>query len=65
LNFTDILESQKENEWSVGKVLAIEGKKYDDLDEIIATYVEPTAQNFSEAMSHAKFRKATLTEMCT
>ncbi|KAJ3327060.1 Transcription elongation factor SPT6 [Blyttiomyces sp. JEL0837] len=59
----DIQESKKENEWSLGKLLSIDGKNYDDLDEIIATYIEPLSYNFNEAMNHQKFRKATLNEM--
>ncbi|KAI9338069.1 SH2 domain-containing protein [Zopfochytrium polystomum] len=59
----DVLESNKENEWSLGKTLTIEGRKFDDLDEIIATYIEPLFRNFVEAMSHPKFRKSDLKDM--
>ncbi|KAJ3413177.1 Transcription elongation factor spt6 [Chytridiales sp. JEL 0842] len=59
----DIVESQKENEWSVGRVLTIDGKNYDDLDEIIAMYIEPIAQNFNDAMSHSKFRRMPRSDM--
>ncbi|KAI8609210.1 SH2 domain-containing protein [Chytriomyces sp. MP71] len=58
----DILETKKENEWTLGKTLVIEGKKFDDLEEIIAMYVEPMAQHFAEARKHVKYRNEGLEE---
>lgn len=58
-----MVESNKENDWAVGKTLTIDGKKFDDLDEIIAMYIEPLFRNFSDAISHAKFRKSDLEDM--
>ncbi|KAI9353802.1 SH2 domain-containing protein [Obelidium mucronatum] len=58
----DILETNKDNEFTLGKTLIIDGKKYDDLEEIVATYVEPMAQYFSEARRHVKYRNDTVDE---
>ncbi|KAJ1562734.1 Transcription elongation factor spt6, partial [Cladochytrium tenue] len=59
----DVVESNKENEWSLGKVLSIEDNKFDDLDEIIAMYIEPLFRNFNEAVQHPKFKLADLKSM--
>ncbi|KAJ3133972.1 Transcription elongation factor spt6 [Physocladia obscura] len=56
----DILETNKENEWTLGKTLIIEKKKFDDLEEIIATYIEPMALHFTEARKHPKYRSTSL-----
>ncbi|KAJ3075872.1 Transcription elongation factor spt6 [Podochytrium sp. JEL0797] len=56
----DILETNKENEWTLGKTLVIDGKKFDDLEEIIATYIEPMARFFSEARKSPKYRNDNL-----
>ncbi|KAI8851999.1 hypothetical protein BC829DRAFT_441013 [Chytridium lagenaria] len=45
----EIAESQKENEWSVGK--------------IIAMYLEPMASHFETAVKHVKFKKFSPREM--
>ncbi|ORY42146.1 hypothetical protein BCR33DRAFT_698681 [Rhizoclosmatium globosum] len=58
----DILETNKENEWALGKTLIIDGKKFDELEEIIATYIEPMAMYFSDAKKHIKYRSDTLEE---
>ncbi|KAJ3101887.1 Transcription elongation factor spt6 [Phlyctochytrium planicorne] len=60
----DISESRKENEWSVGKVLTVENKQYDDLDEIVATYIEPMGAFFNEVTQHPKFKRLPYKEMC-
>ncbi|KAJ3244632.1 Transcription elongation factor spt6 [Chytriomyces hyalinus] len=56
----DILETNKDNEWTLGKTLMIEGKKFDDLEEIVAMYVEPMAQHFADARKHVKFQSGSL-----
>ncbi|KAJ3383360.1 Transcription elongation factor spt6 [Entophlyctis sp. JEL0112] len=56
----DILETNKDNEWTLGKTLIIDKKKFDDLEEIIAMYIEPMAVHFAEAKKHVKYRKDSL-----
>ncbi|KAJ3115596.1 Transcription elongation factor spt6 [Phlyctochytrium bullatum] len=59
----DIAERRKENEWSVGKELTVEGKQYEDLDEVIAMHIEPIAALFAEAVQHQKFKRLGLNDM--
>ncbi|PHH71576.1 hypothetical protein CDD82_6436 [Ophiocordyceps australis] len=54
----DVLEMQKENEFSVGKLLRVGGKyTYSDLDELIVDHVKATARKVEELMRHDKFQK--------
>jgi len=60
----DVLELQKENEFSVGKVLRIQGKfSYTDLDELINDHVKAMAKKVEEMMRHEKFRKGSRSEL--
>lgn len=53
----DVLELQKENEFSLGKQLRIGSKyNYSDLDELIVEHVKAMARKVSEMMQHEKFR---------
>lgn len=53
----DVLELQKENEFSVGKLLRIGGKyTYSDLDELIVDHVKAMAKKVSEMMQHEKYQ---------
>lgn len=53
----DVLELQKETEFSVGKVLRVGGKyNYSDLDELIVDHVKAMAKKVDELMRHEKFR---------
>ncbi|KAK0614146.1 SH2 domain-containing protein [Immersiella caudata] len=53
----DVLELQKENEFSVGRVLRVGGKyNYSDLDELIVDHVKAMAKKVDELMRHDKFR---------
>lgn len=52
----DVLEMQKENEFSVGKLLRIGKYTYSDLDELIVEHVKATARKVEELMRHDKFQ---------
>ena len=52
----DVLELDKENEFSLGKTLRIGGKyTYSDLDELIALHVKAMARKVDEMTGHEKF----------
>lgn len=54
----DVLELQKENEFTVGKQLRIAGKyNYSDLDELIVDHVKAMAKKVDEMMQHEKYQK--------
>jgi transcription elongation factor SPT6 len=53
----DVLELDKENEYSVGKILKIGGLwTYTDLDELIVNHVKAMARKVNEMMRHEKFQ---------
>lgn len=53
----DVLELQKDNEFSVGKSLRIGGKyTYSDLDELIVDHVKAMAKKVLEITGHEKFQ---------
>ncbi|KAF8864925.1 transcription elongation factor Spt6 [Acephala macrosclerotiorum] len=53
----DVLELQKDNEFSVGRQLRIGGKfNYSDLDELIVDHVKAMAKKVDEMMQHEKFQ---------
>ncbi|KAI9813582.1 MAG: Transcription elongation factor spt6 [Pycnora praestabilis] len=59
----DVLELDKENEFSVGKTLKISGKyTYSDLDELIVNHVKAMAKKIDEMMLHEKFHSTTQKE---
>jgi transcription elongation factor SPT6 len=54
----DVLELQKDNEFSVGKTLRVGGKyTYSDLDELIVDHVKAMAKKVDELTQHEKFQK--------
>ncbi|KAA8571494.1 hypothetical protein EYC84_001494 [Monilinia fructicola] len=54
----DVLELQKENEFSVGRQLRIGNKyNYSDLDELIVDHVKAMSKKVEEMMLHEKFQK--------
>lgn len=60
----DVLELQKENEFSVGKTLRVGGKyTYSDLDELMVDHVKATARKVGEMMRHDKFQLGSRTEL--
>ncbi|KAI2470919.1 transcription elongation factor Spt6 [Annulohypoxylon bovei var. microspora] len=59
----DVLELQKETEFSVGKTLRIGGKyTYTDLDELIVEHVKAMAKKVDEMMGHEKFKKGSVAD---
>jgi transcription elongation factor SPT6 len=53
----DVLELDKENEFSVGKKLKVWGSyMYSDLDELIVNHVKAMARKVDEMMQHEKFQ---------
>ncbi|KAK7746295.1 Transcription elongation factor spt6 [Cytospora paraplurivora] len=60
----DVLELQKENEFSVGRLLRVGGKHtYTDLDELIVEHVKGMARKVAEMMQHEKFQKGSKAEL--
>ena len=41
LSHEEIFEEEKDNQFSLGKKLRISDEEFEDLDEVIARYVEP------------------------
>ncbi|KAK6604653.1 transcription elongation factor spt6 [Botrytis cinerea] len=59
----DVLELQKENEFSLGRQLRINNKyNYSDLDELIVDHVKAMSRKVEEMMLHEKFQKGSRTD---
>lgn len=59
----DVLELQKESEFSVGKILRVGGKyTYSDLDELIVDHVKAMAKKVNEMMQHEKYQSGSKSE---
>jgi len=52
----DIVEEDKPNRWSLGKKLKIGEETFDDLNEIIVTYVDPIIMHSQWVTKHHKFK---------
>ncbi|XP_076825036.1 transcription elongation factor SPT6-like [Clavelina lepadiformis] len=52
----DIKEEKKENAFSLGKSLWIGNEEFEDLDEIMARYIQPMAANARDLVSHKNYR---------
>lgn len=62
---TDVLELDKQNEFSLGRTLKIGGRySYSDLDELIVSHVRAMARKVEEMIAHERY-KSTPEEMCT
>ncbi|KAI1178650.1 transcription elongation factor SPT6 [Nemania sp. FL0916] len=60
----DVLELDKETEYTLGRQLRIGGKwQYSDLDELIADHVKAMARKVDELMGHEKFKKGSLADL--
>lgn len=59
----DVLELQKENEFSVGRLLRVGKFNYTDLDELIVEHVQAMARKVAEMMQHEKFQKGSRNEL--
>ncbi len=55
----DVMELDKESEYSLGRVLRIEGMgSYSDLDELIVNHVKPMVHMVEMMMNHEKYKGA-------
>lgn len=52
----DVLELDKENEYSVGRTLRVGKFSYSDLDELIVLHVKAMAKKVTEMMADEKFQ---------
>lgn len=52
----DVLELEKENDFSVGKTLKVGRDKYSDLDELIELHIKAMAKKVDEMMADEKFQ---------
>ncbi|KAK3373283.1 SH2 domain-containing protein [Lasiosphaeria ovina] len=60
----DVLELQKENEFSVGRSLRVGSKyQYSDLDELIVDHVKAMAKKVDELVQHEKFQKGSRADL--
>jgi transcription elongation factor SPT6 len=60
----DVLELQKENEFSVGRTLRVGGKyTYSDLDELIVDHVKAMSKKVDELIQHEKFQKGSRADL--
>ncbi|KAI0393291.1 transcription elongation factor SPT6 [Xylariaceae sp. FL0594] len=60
----DVLELDKETEYTLGRQLRIAGKyQYSDLDELIVDHVKAMAKKVDEMMGHEKFKKGSLADL--
>ncbi|KAL5612202.1 hypothetical protein BROUX41_000258 [Berkeleyomyces rouxiae] len=60
----DVVELQKENEFSVGKTLRIGGKfTYTDLDELIVEHVKSMAKKVEQLMRNDKFHRGSRADL--
>ncbi|KAK0728681.1 SH2 domain-containing protein [Lasiosphaeria miniovina] len=60
----DVLELQKENEFSVGRSLRVGSKyQYSDLDELIVDHVKAMARKVDELVQHEKFQKGSRADL--
>lgn len=51
----EVKEENKDTPWTLGHTLFIGNQKFEDLDEIIARYVDPLINYCREVMSHVKY----------
>ncbi|KAL2836773.1 transcription elongation factor spt6 [Aspergillus pseudoustus] len=61
----DVLELDKENEFSVGRTLKVGGRfTYSDLDDLIFNHVKAMAKKVDEMMLHEKYQEGTKDTTC-
>lgn len=54
----DVKESNKDNNWSIGRILHIGNENFEDLDEIIARYIDPLYMHLEDAVMYPKYISA-------
>jgi transcription elongation factor SPT6 len=52
----DVLEKNKPNEYSLGRILSVGKFSYSDLDDLIINHVKAMARKFDEMQMHEKYR---------
>ncbi|CAO1627387.1 unnamed protein product [Sympodiomycopsis kandeliae] len=52
----DVLELEKENEYSLGKILRVMGVTYNDLDELVVNHINPMAKMVEMMVNHEKYK---------
>lgn len=56
----DVLELDKDNEYSVGKILRVGGKySYSDLDELWVNHIQTMTRKINDMMAHEKYQNGT------
>lgn len=60
----DVVELEKENDYALGSKLQIGDQTFEDLDELIVTYVEAIAKKVDELMGHHKYKAGGLSKLC-
>uniref|UniRef100_A0A0N4ZX03 SH2 domain-containing protein n=1 Tax=Parastrongyloides trichosuri TaxID=131310 RepID=A0A0N4ZX03_PARTI len=58
----DVLEKNKPQPFSLGRILKIENEEYEDLEEILARYIQPMARFVRFVMEHKCFREGIFAE---
>lgn len=58
----DVLELQKPNAFTLGKVLRIGNEDFEELDEILARHVQPMVSMVRDVMTHKCYRRAPITQ---
>ncbi|KAK9447616.1 SH2 domain-containing protein [Limtongia smithiae] len=58
-----VLELEKENDYTLGKVLKIGDNKYSDLDELIFMHVQAMARKVDEMMNSDKFQRGSVRDV--
>lgn len=53
----DVVEHDKESEFTLGKTLVVAGQKFSEIDEIIAQYVEPLFRKIYTIQTSSKFKR--------
>lgn len=52
----DVLELEKENEYSLGRILRVMNVTYNDLDELIVNHINPMARMVEMMIHHEKYK---------
>lgn len=59
----DVLEKDKLNDWSLGRTLVIGNNSFNEIDQILAEYIDPMTRRIAKLLDHPKFQNKTLNEM--
>jgi transcription elongation factor SPT6 len=59
----EVREEGKENAYTLGKKLTIEGRSYEDLNELFITFVDPMAMNANDMVSYNKYKEGDQTTL--